>query len=113
MGKLNPWTARLRELVLDGPVPYNRALSQMAVLVPPGRAFRDGERQASWKPKTQRDTEATDSSKKLSQDALITQGAHRLAYQTIWTQIRAGRIARFEEDGEPMLRIGPRPWPGA
>jgi hypothetical protein len=99
MGKINPWTQRLRELVLDGPVPYGLALSEMAAQVDPADArVVVTEDEDAPRPKTAKDY------------SLIAMGAHRLAYQTIWTQIREGRIERYEEDGEPMLRVGRKPW---
>jgi hypothetical protein len=107
MGAVAVWTVRLWELVLDGPVPFTVAQSEMARLVPPGRAFRDHERYLEW---GRRKDGRTVQSKELSEDekdARIRMGQMKMAYTAIWAQIRSGRVEQFEQDGIKMLRVGP------
>ena len=117
MGKAWPWTDRLRGLVSDGPVSMAQAMAEMAALVPPGRAYRDGESQIEWQKKhataksttsrSRSNPEVTDDEAK---DARIRRGSRRLAYQAIWHQKRAGHVETYVDSGVRMLRLGPKAW---
>lgn len=117
--KMLPWTVKLRELVSDGPVPLLQALAEMEVLVPPGRAFRDGQEQVKWQAKDaaaknpDRHVKAkvvTD--KEAAKSADIRRGARRLVYQVVWTQQRAGHVVMYDEGEVRMVRLGAKPWTG-
>lgn len=117
MATVWPWTERLRELVSKGPVSVSQAMAEMKVLVPPGRAYRDGERQKDWHV-SEADAKFPDRRRIRSEirnaeavkDERIRRGAHRLAYQSIWQQKRAGHVELYDKDGERMVRLGPKPW---
>lgn len=114
MGSVAPWTARLWELVREGPQPYDHALVEMARLVPPGRAFRNTKRLHDWQ-KQRFDREDHERSPHLSKpdkEALIRQGKIALARSAIWTQTRRGRVDEYYDDGVRMLREGPFPSSG-
>jgi hypothetical protein len=91
-------------------------MAEMAALVPPGRAYRDGSRQADWhtaqldeKSPDRRRTAKTNE-KELVKDARIRRGARRLAYQSIWQQQRAGHVEMYDDDGTRMVKLGAKPW---
>ena len=120
MGKVWPWTDRLREMVLIGPVSVAEAMAEMSALVPPGRAYRDGESQVVW----QQSHAASKSPKRRAnvtpvapvvpseeaKDARIRRGARRLAYQAIWHQQRSGHVEFYVESGIRMVRLGQKAW---
>lgn len=108
MGGLVPWTQRLREMVRNGPSPFDRVLAEMAAQVPPGRGFRDALSRSDWS-RNKRGLEAIERElNETEKTALIRQGRHRIAYQTIWTQKRAGVVDVYEDDGVKMVMRGPR-----
>lgn len=95
----------------------HRAMAEMTVLIPPGRAYRDGERQKDWhraradaKPTSRRRPVQADEHPEAVKDARIRRGARRLAYQAIWEQKRSGHVELYEDDGVQMVRMGPKPW---
>lgn len=94
-------------MVQTGPCPFDRALAQMSVLVPPGRAFRDGSNQRDWK-RTSRNEESDRVERSSNDDktALIRRGQRRIAYQTIWTQARQGVVEVYVDGGQRMVRMG-------
>lgn len=111
MGASAPWTKRLWELVQDGPVPKSYAQAKMALMVPPGRAYRFATAHNRWKSGAPAAVVAEHS--ESQKDRLIRAGGDTIAYQAIWTQLRAGHIEEFlDDDGIAMLRLGPKPWLG-
>lgn len=109
MATLQPWTQRLREMVQSGPSPFDLVLTQMAVTVPPGRAYRDTRDRNAWSQRRRSDVEEEE--RPMSEDEkadLIRAGRRRIAYQTIWTQKRQGVVDVYEEGGVKMVSKGPR-----
>lgn len=107
---MTAWTARLRELVTEGPVPFSKAQSEMARLVPPGRGLREAQRYVDWgrnknnvKTPLAEETEAR-------KDQLIARGRLKLAYVAIWTQARAGHVEVYEEADQKMVRLTAKGW---
>lgn len=106
---LSPWTARLQELVQHGPVSYDRAIAEMAALVPPGRAYRDGKRQKDWGRRRHNVTKFKAVSADYEKKAAISSGALRLARVAVWTQQRDGRVVIEGEGADRVIRPGPNP----
>lgn len=109
---IQPWTERLRALVEEGPVPFDKAMAEMSALVPPGRAYRDAERVVEWvrtkhQYKSQRET-LSDEDRKGQR---VRAGQRRIARSAIWTQCHHGRVEEYAEGDVRMLRKGTKGWP--
>lgn len=91
-------------------------MAEMAVLVPPGRAYRDGKAQTEWSRKNAQKhgrktvelLDAVDS--EVVKNDRIKRGARRLAYQAIWHQKRSGHVEFYAEGDTKMVRLGSIPW---
>ena len=113
MARVNPWTVRLHELVASGPVPFNKAVSEMMALVPPGQGYRKGVWMLDW---SRRNAKGGGPQRQLpaeeEKSVLIRTGRRAIATSAIWTQTKHNRVEVFEDDGERWLRVGTNP-PGA
>lgn len=109
-----PWTERLRELVEKGPVSVDKAVSEMAALVPPGRALRDTDRVVEWvRTHNKYKTERVPKDPEQTKDIRIKGGQKRIVRSALWTQKKHGRVEEYEEKGVRMLRKGPNAWPSS
>jgi hypothetical protein len=107
-----PWTERLRVLVEAGPISVNEAVSQMADLVPPGRAYRDSERVVQWvRDKNGYKSMRITSDEEAVKDLRIRGGQKRIVRSALWTQKKHGRVEEYTLKGVRMLRKGPNAWP--
>lgn len=106
MGKLMPWTQRVLDLLRSGPQPYEYLIAEAGSLIPPGRAFRETERNRKRNHEKRHSTPPNERKYAKDEEAIIRTGKRIIISNSILTWVREGRLVKFVgQEGQQMIRI--------
>ena len=108
--EFSPWGDLARQLVEKGPISYDKLLSEVASVVPPGIAYRHALREVE-RIQAARATPGrnyTDSEK--IKDKRIRYARREIASGVLHSFHQRGRTAYVEVNGQRMVTLGEHPW---
>jgi hypothetical protein len=91
------WSARIFEIVADGPIAKDDIIRVAAESVPPGRAFRSWEMYLQkTSPETLRRADVSTPEWRVS---AIRRGSRKIVRSTLFNMIKNRRLVAFEQNG--------------
>ena len=98
----SPWLRRAKELLADGPLPWNELFVRAGGLIPPGRAWREREASRDW---GRRKHVGLPAESDEATESKLWAGRRIIFRKNIWGAVRRGTMTAEKREGVVWISL--------